>query len=69
MLKPLLCVVKQKRKKEKVLGGERTREVLVCGVGVFLPNCDLISEPEHAVCKDATWHGANPLLSVGRLAL
>ena len=42
---------------------------MVCGVGVFLPNRDLISEPEHTVCEDATRHGANPLLSVGCLAL
>lgn len=38
-------------------------------MGVFLPNRDLISEPEYTVCEDATRQGAAPLLPVGRLAL
>lgn len=42
---------------------------MVCEVGVFLPNRDLISEPKHTVCEDATRHGAAPVLPVGRLAL
>lgn len=69
MLKPLLCGVTRKREKEKVLGAGRTRVEMVCEVGVFLPNRDLISEPKHTVCKDATRHSAAPVLPVGWLAL
>lgn len=36
---------------------------------MVLPNRDLISEPEHTVCKDATRHGAAPFPPVVRLAL
>lgn len=36
---------------------------------VSLPNSDLISEPEHAVCEDATRCGVAPVLPVGWLAL
>lgn len=57
------------REKEAVLGGKRTNGGRTCEVGVFLPNRDLISEPEHTVCEDATRQGAAPLLPVGRLAL
>lgn len=58
---------KKKRKKSKRFGaGERTREEMC---EVFLPNRDLISEPEHTVCKDATGQGAAPFLPVGRLVL
>lgn len=49
---------------EKVVVEGRTR-----GGGVFLPNRDLICEPEHPVCEDATRHGAAPFLPAGRLAL
>lgn len=35
----------------------------------FLPNGDLIGEPEHAVCEDATGHDAAPFLAAGPLAL
>lgn len=70
MLKPMLYIVTRQRGEVKVLGGGGgRREEMVHEAGVFLPNSDLISEPEHTVCKDATRHGAAPLLSVGRLAL
>lgn len=36
---------------------------------VFLPNSDLISKPEHTVCKNATWLSAAPFLSGGWFAL
>lgn len=39
------------------------------GDGALLPNSDLISEPEHTVCEDATRHGAAPFYPVGRLVL
>lgn len=70
MLKPLLCVVTRKKGERKGSGWRAAREGEVeREVGVFLPNRDLISEPEHTVCKDATRHGAAPFLPVGRLAL
>lgn len=64
----MLCYVSSKKGRRKMFWVVRGRRRGWC-VGVFLPNRDLISEPEHTVCKDATRHGANPLLSVGRLAL
>lgn len=38
-------------------------------VDVFLPNCHLVSEPEHTVCENATWLSAAPFLSGGWFAL
>lgn len=35
----------------------------------FLPNCDLIGEPEHALCKDATRHAIATFLPAGQFAL
>lgn len=44
--------------REQYLGG--AGEV---AVSMFLPNCDLISEPEYTVRKDTTRHGAAHFLS------
>lgn len=42
---------------------------MVQEMGVLLPNCDLIGEPEHTMCKDATRHGTAPFLPVGQFSL
>lgn len=36
--------------------------------GLFLPNRDLVGEPEHTVCEDAAGQGGAPLHPVGQLA-
>lgn len=50
--------------------GRRERGGRLFGVMGFLPNGDLISEPEHTVREDATGGGTAPsLMPPGRLAL
>lgn len=68
MLKPLPHIVTEKKKKkgERKDCGRREDEG---GDGALLPNSDLISEPEHTVCEDATRYGAAPFYPVGRLVL
>lgn len=60
------CYREKKKKGERKDCGRREDEG---GDGALLPNSDLISEPEHTVCEDATRHGAAPFYPVGRLVL
>lgn len=60
----MLCCGTQKK-----VGKEHCGWRKVGGGDVTLPNSDLVSKPEHAVCENATWLSAAPFLPGGWFAL